>query len=174
MTPILTRKKAAVVCLETTYGVAPPIEQGVLMLVTELTPTPYQGNTVERTRMRSELGGFAQINTGPNTQLQLTVPWSGSGTAPVIGTSATAPALGLLLRACQMHLCNVVFIGSSPVIRSVGRRMTFILILGQGRQFSKVKSWLVCLTPLFGIRRETAVKWDGSGGRERFSRPHRS
>ena len=102
-TPLLTRKKAAVVCLETTYGVAPPISEGVLMLVTELTPTPYQGNTVERTRMRPELGGFAQINTGPNTQLQLTVPWSGSGTAPVIGTSATAPALGLLLRACQMQ-----------------------------------------------------------------------
>lgn len=101
-TPLLTRKKAVVVCLETTYGVAPPIDEGVLMLVTELTPTPYQGNTVERTRMREHLGGYAQINTGPNTQLAITVPWSGSGTAPEAAVSVTAPALGKLLRASKM------------------------------------------------------------------------
>jgi hypothetical protein len=102
-TPLLERKKAVVVCLETEYGVAPAIETGSLMLATELSITPYQGNTVERTRIRPEFGGYAQINTGPNTQVQITVPWSGSGEAPVIGTSVVAPAWGVLARACQMQ-----------------------------------------------------------------------
>lgn len=103
MTPLLERKKAIVVCLETEYGVAPAIETGTLMLATELSITPYQGNTVERTRIRPEFGGYAQINTGPNTQLQVTTPWSGSGVAPEAGVSVTPPAWGLLARACQMQ-----------------------------------------------------------------------
>lgn len=102
-TPLLERKKAVVVCLEAEHGVAPAIETGTLMLATELSITPYQGNTVERTRIRDNFGGYAQINTGPNTQLQITVPWSGSGVAPVVATSATPPAWGLLARACQMQ-----------------------------------------------------------------------
>lgn len=101
-TPLLTRKKALVAVIETTYGESPAIDTGTLMLTTELTPTPYQGNTVERTRMREHLGGYAQINTGPNTQLQVTVPWSGSGTAPEAGTAVTPPSIGTLLRACKM------------------------------------------------------------------------
>lgn len=101
-TPLLERKKAVVVCLETEYGVAPAIETGSLMLATELSITPYQGNTVERTRIRPEFGGYAQINTGPNTQVQITVPWSGSGVAPT-PEAVTAPAWGLLARACQMQ-----------------------------------------------------------------------
>lgn len=94
--PLLTRKKAVIAVIEDEYGKPAPIENGVLMLVTALEPTPYQGNTVERTRMRDTLGGYAQINTGPNTSLQITVPWSGSGMA------GTPPALGVLLRACNM------------------------------------------------------------------------
>lgn len=101
-TPLLTRKKAVVAVIETEYGVSPAIETGTLMLATELTPTPYQGNTVERTRIQEHLGGFAQINTGPNAQLQITVPWSGSGTAPVVATSVGVPAIGTLLRGCKM------------------------------------------------------------------------
>lgn len=102
-TPLLERKKAIVVCLETEYGVAPAIETGTLMLATELSVSPYEGNTVERTRIRQELGSYAQINTGPNTQVEVTVPWSGSGTAPVTGTSVVSPAYGLLCRASQME-----------------------------------------------------------------------
>lgn len=116
-TPLLERKKAIVVCLETTYGVAPPIADGKLMLATELSITPYQGNTVERTRIRSELGGYAQINTGPNTQVQLTVPWSGSGIAPVAATSATPPAWGLLARACQMQEVEDIDVGEVTYTR---------------------------------------------------------
>lgn len=102
-TPLLERKKAIVVCLETEYGVAPAIETGTLMLATELSITPYQGNTVERTRIRQKMGGYAQINTGPNTQVQVTVPWSGSGEAPVVGTSVVVPGYGKLCRASQMQ-----------------------------------------------------------------------
>lgn len=100
--PLLERKKAVVVCIESTYGVAPPIEEGSLMLATELSITPYQGNTVERTRIRPEFGGYAQINTGPNTQVQITVPWSGSGVAPT-ETEVVPPVWGLLARASQMQ-----------------------------------------------------------------------
>lgn len=98
---MLTRKKALVAVPETSYGEAPAIDTGTMMLVTELTRTPYQGNTVERTRMRDNLGGYAQINTGPNTQVQVTVALSGSGTAPT-ETEVVPPALGILLRACGM------------------------------------------------------------------------
>lgn len=101
--PLLTRKKAVVAVIETNYGESPAIETGTLMLTTELTPTPYQGNTEERTRMREHLGGYAQINTAPNAGLQITVPWSGSGTAPEVGVSVTAPAIGTLLRACKLR-----------------------------------------------------------------------
>jgi len=98
---MLTRKKALCAAVETTYGEGPAIETGTMMLVTDLSRTPYQGNTVERTRMRDNLGGYAQINTGPNTQVQVTVPLSGSGVAPT-ETEVVPPAIGILLRACGM------------------------------------------------------------------------
>lgn len=101
--PLLERKKGLLVGTETTYGVAVPVDECALVLVTELTPTPYQGNTVERTRMRENLGGYAQVNTGPNVQIQVTVPWSGSGTPPAAGTELTVPAIGRLLRGCKMR-----------------------------------------------------------------------
>lgn len=118
MTPLLERKKAIVVCLETEYGVAPAIETGTLMMATELSITPYQGNTVERTRIRPEFGGYAQINTGPNTQVQLTVPWSGSGVAPEVGVSVTPPAWGLPARACQMQEVEDLDIGEVTYTRT--------------------------------------------------------
>lgn len=93
---ILTRKKAVIVVPETVYGEPGDINEGSLMLVTDLSSTPYQGDTVERTRLRATLGGNAQINTGPNVQVTVTCPWSGSGDA------ATPPAQGVLLRACGM------------------------------------------------------------------------
>lgn len=96
-----TRKKAIVVARETTYGVAPAISTGTLMLVAELSRNPYQGNTVERTRLREAFGGDAQINTGPNTQVTITTPWSGSGVAPT-AEAVVAPAVGLLMRASGM------------------------------------------------------------------------
>lgn len=100
--PLLERKKAMAVGIETNYGEAVPIAECSLVLLTEISVNPYQGNTVQRERMREYLGGFAEVNTGPNTQVQVTVPWSGSGTAPEIGTAVTAPGVGKLLRGCKM------------------------------------------------------------------------
>lgn len=100
--PILTRKKALIAAVETTYGEAPTIDTGALMLATELSPTRYDGDTVERTRQRDNLGGFEQLNTGPRAGLEVTVPWSGAGVAPEVGTSVTAPAIGMLLRGCKL------------------------------------------------------------------------
>lgn len=101
-TPLLERKKALIAVVESTYGESPTIDTGTLMLATSLSPTHYDGNTVERERLRDNLGGYAQINTGPYASLEVTVPWSGSGTAPEIGTAVTAPAIGILLRGCKL------------------------------------------------------------------------
>ncbi|WP_447556428.1 phage tail tube protein [Vreelandella sp. EE22] len=101
--PLLERKKALLAGIETDYGKAVAPEDCSLMLVTELSASPYEGNTVERTRLREHLGGYAQINTGPTVQLQVTVPWSGSGKVPGEGTELTAPMIGKLLRGCKMR-----------------------------------------------------------------------
>ncbi|SDF72799.1 hypothetical protein SAMN05216571_101413 [Onishia taeanensis] len=101
-TPILERKKAVVAVIEPAYGQSPEIDTGTLILATDFSVTRYEGDNVERRRMRDHLGGYAQINTGPNASLDITVPWSGSGTPPQVGTSVTAPALGVLLRGCKM------------------------------------------------------------------------
>lgn len=66
------------------------------LAINALTRTPYEGNTVERTRMHYGFGASAQINTGPYTTVQVTVPLAGSGTQGV------PPACGPLLRACGL------------------------------------------------------------------------
>ncbi|MFI0472969.1 hypothetical protein ACGLWX_09670 [Halomonas sp. HMF6819] len=100
--PLLERKKALLAGLESGGAPVAP-EDCALMLVVELSSTPYQGNTVERERMREYLGNVEEVNTGPNTQVQVTVPWSGSGKPPAEGTELTAPALGMLLRGSKMR-----------------------------------------------------------------------
>lgn len=102
MTPLLERKKALVVCVEDEYAVAKPMNDGVLLLVVDIDHTAYGGNTTARQRMKEHLGGDAEVNVGPMASVVVTVPWSGSGEAPVIGTSVTAPAFTALLRGCRM------------------------------------------------------------------------
>ncbi len=102
MTPLLERKKALVVCVEDEYAVAKPMNYGVLLLVVDIDHTAYGGNTTTRQRMKEYLGGDAEVNVGPMASVVVTVPWSGSGEAPVIGTSVTAPAFTALLRGCRM------------------------------------------------------------------------
>lgn len=102
MTPLLERKKALVVCVENEYAVAKPMNEGVLLLVVDLDHTAYGGNTATRQRMKEHLGGNAEVNVGPMASLVVTLPWSGSGQPPVIGTSVTAPAFTALLRGCRV------------------------------------------------------------------------
>lgn len=91
------RRRLAVVAVETQYGVAPdPATATILEVVMLDAGNPYAGNTVERERMRYGFGGFEQINTGPNVERQIRVPFSGSGTV------GEAPAYSPLLRACGL------------------------------------------------------------------------
>lgn len=90
-----TARKLALVQLQDELGQKYADAAGASALaITDLTRTPYEGNSVERTRLRYGFGANAQINTGPYTTVQITVPLAGSGTAGV------APAFGPLLRAC--------------------------------------------------------------------------
>ena len=111
MTPLLDRKKALVVCVEDEYAVAKPMNDGVLLLVVDIDHTAYGGNTTTRQRMKEHLGGDAEVNVGPMASVVVTVPWSGSGEAPVIGTSVTAPAFTALLRGCRMAVVEDLDVG---------------------------------------------------------------
>lgn len=91
------RRRIAVVAIEDQYGVAAdPATATILEVVMLDAGNPYAGNTVERERMRYGFGGFEQINTGPNVERQIRVPFSGSGTV------GEAPAYAPLLRAAGL------------------------------------------------------------------------
>lgn len=91
-----TRKKALLVAAETTYGVSPLISTATLMTISELESSPYEGDRVERSRLREQFGAQAEINVAPFATVTATIPLAGSGTA------GTAPNFGLLLRACGL------------------------------------------------------------------------
>ncbi|MDO0945916.1 hypothetical protein [Chromohalobacter israelensis] len=91
---MLTRKTFALVKIEAEYGVDPGLTVDDILVLTDVSGTRYGGNTTDRTRMRPSLGGFAQINTGPNAQVTLTMPLKGAG------TPGDVPECGALLRAC--------------------------------------------------------------------------
>lgn len=84
--------------IENEYGVAPTdmTDATIIEVVTREAAGYYEGNTVERERVRQGFGNYAQVNTAPYTTRQVRVPYSGSGTAGV------PPAYGALLRACGM------------------------------------------------------------------------
>lgn len=74
-----------------------PAPDGSNAIETEnLTFTPYQGETAEFAVDRKALGANKQINANPQNSLSCRVQLSGSGTA------GTAPAYGVLLRACGL------------------------------------------------------------------------
>lgn len=100
-----TRKKALLVAVETTYGVSPLISTAVLMTISELDGAPYEGDRVERSRLRETFGAQAEINVAPFATVTATIPLAGSGTA------GTAPNFGMLLRACG--LAETVTVGAS-------------------------------------------------------------
>lgn len=91
-----TRKKALLVAVETSYGVSPLISTAVLMTISELDSSPYEGDRVERTRLREQFGAQAEINVAPFATVTATIPLAGSGAA------GTAPNFGMLLRACGL------------------------------------------------------------------------
>lgn len=94
---MLTRKQIVLPKIENTYGVDPsPAGSDVVHTTSDLTWTPYQGETQTRDRIRDTFGAHAEVNVGPNASLQFQVPLAGSGTA------GTQPSFGPLLRACGL------------------------------------------------------------------------
>lgn len=91
-----TRKKALLVAVESSYGVSPALETATLMVISELDNSPYEGDRVERSRLREQFGAQAEINVAPFVTVTATIPLAGSGAA------GTAPNFGLLLRACGL------------------------------------------------------------------------
>lgn len=91
-----TRRKLLLAAPETTYGAGAEIADAVLIVVSELDSSPYEGDRVTRDRLRETFGAVAEANAAPYTTVTSTVPVAGSGTPGV------APAYGLLLRACSM------------------------------------------------------------------------
>lgn len=91
-----TRKKLLLVAAETEYGVAPDIGTAIPLVTSELDGNPYEGDRVERERIRQTFGAQVEANAAPFSTVTATVPLAGSGAA------GTAPNFGLLLRACGM------------------------------------------------------------------------
>lgn len=100
-----TRKKALLIAAETSYGVSPDIATATLLIISELDSSPYEGDRVERSRLREQFGANAEVNVAPFTTVTATIPLAGSGAA------GTAPNFGLLLRACG--LAETVTAGAS-------------------------------------------------------------
>jgi len=94
---MLTRKRIVLPKIETAYGEdSSPDGASRVYTTTDLTATPYQGDTAQRERLKPSFGAYAEVNVGPNSQLQFSVPLSGSGTV------GTPPTFGPLLRACGL------------------------------------------------------------------------
>lgn len=106
-----TRKKALLVAAESSYGVSPDIATATLLTISELDSSPYEGDRVERTRLREQFGANAEINVAPFATVTATIPLAGSGAA------GTAPNFGLLLRACG--LSETVSVGTSVAYQPV-------------------------------------------------------
>lgn len=93
----LTRKRAVLAKIETTYGTDPtPTGVANAILVKNLTITPLAANMVSRDLVRAYIGGFDQLVANQHVECAFEVEMVGSGSL------GTAPAYGPLLRACGM------------------------------------------------------------------------
>ena len=92
-----TNKRIVLAKIESEYA-ADSGPAGANRIITSGDPswTPYQGDTATRDRADITFGARAEVNVGPNSQLEITVPLAGSGQA------GTAPVFGPLMRACGM------------------------------------------------------------------------
>ncbi len=94
--PLLTRKRAILAKIESTYGTDPtPTGLANAILVTgEPNITPMEADFAERNLIRPYLGNSEQLLAGVRVMIDFEVELAGSGTA------GTAPAWGPLMRAC--------------------------------------------------------------------------
>ncbi|WP_295991562.1 hypothetical protein [Rugamonas sp.] len=95
--PLLTRKRAILAKIETTYGTdATPTGGANAILMSNLTVSPMEMTLVERNNIKSYLGNNPSVLAAIYAKLAFDVEMAGSGTA------GTAPAYGPLLRACGL------------------------------------------------------------------------
>lgn len=95
--PKLTRKRAILAKIESTYGTDPtPTGSANAILVKNLDVVPLAANVQSRDLIRAYLGEFDQLVADQHVECTFDVEMAGSGTA------GTAPAYGPLLRACGM------------------------------------------------------------------------
>lgn len=92
---MLTRKVAILAAIESTYNDdALPDAANAILTSGEPTVTPMDMQTVDREILRSFFGNSEKMPTGIFSRVEFKVEVAGSGTA------GTAPAWGVLLRAC--------------------------------------------------------------------------
>jgi hypothetical protein len=95
--PLLSRKRVILAKTEVSYGVDPtPSGAANAILVSDLSITPIQAQSVSRNLVRPYLGSSQELVASKNVQVTCTVEVAGSGAA------GTAPQYGPLLKACGM------------------------------------------------------------------------
>lgn len=82
--------------LELVYGTAVALAGDNAIRTSNLKVTPFVAQTVDRKLDGAKFGNSGAIHTGPHIEIEFDVEMAGSG---VVGT---APAYGLLFKACQM------------------------------------------------------------------------
>lgn len=95
--PFLTRKRAILSKIETTYGVDPtPTATLDAILMSNLTVSPMEMTLVQRNNIKSYMGNNPSVLAAIYAKVGFDVEYAGSGTA------GTAPAYDELLRACAL------------------------------------------------------------------------
>ncbi len=97
MTQLLTRKRAILAKIETTYGVDPTPTGGAnAILMSNITVSPMEMNLAQRNNIKAYLGNNPSVLAAIYAKVSFDVEVAGSGTA------GTAPGYGPLLRACAL------------------------------------------------------------------------
>lgn len=97
MTQLLSRKRAILAKIETTYGVDPiPTGAANAILMSNITVSPMEMNLQQRNNIKAYLGNNPSVLAAIYAKLSFDVEIAGSGAA------GTVPGYGPLLRACGL------------------------------------------------------------------------
>jgi len=140
------RKIALFADLEVTYGTAVALTGDNAIRTHELKVTPFVAQTVDRKLDGAKPGNSGAIHTGPHIEIEFDVELAGSGTA------GTAPAYGVLFKACQMSETVVedTSVTYAPASDSLGSLTMYVELDGQ-RHATK------------GARGTWSIKFDSQG-----------
>jgi len=105
-----------------TYGTDPTPTATEALLVSDLSVTPLNATTVERTVIRPYLGNYESLVANQNVQITLTVEAASRGSANI---ATPPPGLDALLRACGF---NVSTLGAAHTGTAAGGSSTTITL----------------------------------------------